>query len=118
MRRAVTAAAVIAVMLASACARAPAVRQWGIPVYPGAAAIGSTNAGASFALYHTSDSFSVVDRWYASQLPQATTQHASDQRRQQATFLLADSADGRRTVHIEREGAVTAILLTKVDGRP
>ncbi len=113
MRRAVT-AAVIAALLASACARAPAAWQWGIPVYPGATAIGSANAGASFALYHTSDGFSTVDRWYASQLPQATTQHASDERRERSTFALADSADGRRTVHIEREGTITAILLTKI----
>jgi len=103
------------VLLASACtsrADAPAGFEWGLPVYPRATLAGNTASKASFALYHTADPVQTVAAWYASELP-ANAQRAIDEKREQATFALYDK-HSRRTVHIQREGSTTSILLTKL----
>ena len=115
MRRAAFAAAGTALVL-FACWRTaapPSTWKWGIPVYPHASLAGSTNAAASFVLYHTSDAVDVVDGWYARYLP-ARAQHVYDKARQESTFAIFDDTESR-TVHIQREDAVTTILVTKVE---
>jgi hypothetical protein len=107
--------AIAGTIVATACAHAPdppAGYRWGMPVYPHAAAAGSNTAKASFVLYRTGDPVAAVDAWYAAELPPGT-QHAYDAKRGQATFALFDRA-GRRTVHIEREGASTVIEITRI----
>ena len=117
--RAMALAAIVA-LLVSACSHAagpPAAWHWGLPVYPGASLAGSSSAHASFVLYHTGDPVQTVDAWYQRYLPARSTQHAYDQSGERSTFALFDATGASRTVHIEREGALTAILLTKVDAR-
>lgn len=109
----VTVASVVA-----ACSQrhqAPANYEWGLPVYPGAAVIGKSLAKASFVLYETGDPVSTVDAWYAAELPRSAS-HAYDAAHERSTFALYDARD-RRTVHIEREGSETAILLTDLKER-
>jgi hypothetical protein len=111
----VAAFAVAAAIVTAACAHAPdppAGYRWGIPIYPRAAAAGSETSKASFVIYKTDDPVDAVDAWYAAELPRGT-QHAYDAERRQATFALFDR-DGRRTVHIEREGASTIIEITRL----
>lgn len=108
-------AASLALLLAfsAACApphRAPAGHVWGLPVYPGAVVVGKSSARASFVLYRTGDPVETVDAWYAVELP-STASHAYDATHDRSTFALFDPHN-RRTVHIEREGSSTAILLT------
>lgn len=103
------------VIAASACAHrlaAPAAWQWGMPVYPGSTLQGKSSAKASFVLYSTRDPLDDVYAWYLAQLPSGTP-HAFSEQKQQGTFALFD-AHGRRTVHVEREGATTAIMLTNL----
>ena len=90
----------------------PTAWQWGLPVYPNAALQGKSAAKASFVLYRTSDSLDAVYRWYLDVLPKDTP-HAYSALKQQATFALFN-ARARRTVHIEREGSSTVILLTNL----
>jgi len=107
---------IVLACLIAGCAgghKPPAGYEWGLPVYPGAVVDGKGAARASFALYHTRDAVEAVDRWYAAELP-AGTPHANDVARQTSTFAIFD-AHSRRTVHIEREGSTTAIMLTKLD---
>lgn len=116
----IAALAPMVALLVSACAHAagpPASWHWGLPVYPRASVVGSSSAQASFVLYHTGDSVQTVDAWYQRYLPAHGAQHAYDSAGERSTFALFDTSGGSRTVHIEREGAVTAILLTKVDAR-
>ena len=102
-------------LLASGCASradSPAGFEWGLPVYPHTSLVAKNASKASFALYHTSDSVKTVTAWYESQLP-GDAQRAIDTHREQATFALFDKGS-RRTVHIQREGSTTSILLTKL----
>ena len=102
-------------IIAGACAHhlaAPAGWSWGLPIYPGATLQGASTSKAAFVLYRTQDSLADVDQWYAAQLPRGTP-HAFSATSQQATFALFD-AHTRRTVHVQREGSSTAILLTDV----
>ena len=99
--------------LIAACSHAqprPAGHQWGLPVYPGAVVVGKSTAKASFVLYRTGDPVSSVDAWYAAELPH-TASHAYDAAHDRSTFALFGARD-RRTVHIERDGDHTAIMLT------
>lgn len=105
----------IALMVSAACTparRAPMNYQWGMPVYPGAIVAGTSAAKASFVLYRTGDSVEAVDAWYAAELP-AHTSHAVDIAHDRSTFALFAPHD-RKAVHIEREGAATTILLTRL----
>ena len=105
-------------LVCASCARRPdppTAWQWGIPVYPHATVIGSTRAAASFVLYRTGDAVADVDAWYAAELPKGT-QHAYDAAGQQSTFAVFD-AGARRTVHVQREGSATAILVTKLQAK-
>lgn len=118
MRRSRT--AITGVIIALACASAgcskphlaPAGQKWGLPIYPHASVIGTSAATASFVLYRTADDVSTVDAWYAVELPRGVS-HAYDAARGRSTFALFDPHD-RRTVHIEREGSYTAIMLTEL----
>lgn len=104
-----------ALVFAAACApthHPPAGYQWGLPVYPGAVAAGRSAAKASFVLYRTDDPVRTVDAWYAAELPSRAS-HAYDVAHDRSTFALFDPHD-RKTVHIEREGSSTAILLTNL----
>jgi len=104
-----------ALALAAACGPArlpPAGYQWGVPIYPGAAAVGRSAAKASFILYRTDDPVRTVDAWYAAELPSRAS-HAYDVAHDRSTFALFDAHD-RRTIHIEREGSTTSILLTNL----
>lgn len=101
------------IALSAACApslHAPAGYQWGLPVYPGAVVTGKSYSKASFVLYRTDDPVVTVDAWYAAELPKNAS-HAYDAAHDRSTFALFDPRS-RRTVHIEREGASTTILLT------
>jgi hypothetical protein len=103
----------LSIALSAACApslHAPVGYQWGLPVYPGAVVAGKSSARASFVLYRTDDPVETVDAWYAAELPKNAA-HAYDAAHDRATFALFDPRS-RRTVHIEREGSSTAILLT------
>ncbi|HET9341987.1 MAG TPA: hypothetical protein VFO25_03580 [Candidatus Eremiobacteraceae bacterium] len=103
----------VLIALSAACApslRAPAGHQWGLPVYPGAVVTGKSSSKASFVLYRTDDPVETVDAWYAAELPKSAS-HAYDAAHDRSTFALFDP-HSRRTVHIEREGSSTAILLT------
>lgn len=114
-RRRAAAFAMGCVLLGAACAShadAPAGFEWGLPVYPHTTLVGKNASKASFALYHTTDSVETVTAWYESQLP-GDAQRAVDTARDQATFALFDK-HSRRTVHIQREGSTTSILLTKL----
>jgi hypothetical protein len=103
----------LAVALCAACAparRAPAGYQWGLPVYPGAVVVGKSSAKASFVLYRTADPVETVDAWYVAELPTSAS-HAYDIAHDRSTFALFDPHD-RKTIHVEREGSATAIMLT------
>jgi len=103
------------IALSAACApslHAPAGYQWGLPVYPGAVVTGKSSSKASFVLYRTGDPVETVDAWYAAELPKNAA-HAYDAAHDRSTFALFDP-HSRRTVHIEREGSSTAILLTNL----
>ena len=98
-----------------ACSHAPprpAGYQWGLPVYPGATVAGRSTAKASFVLYRTDDDVAMVDAWYVAELPKNAS-HAYDAVQGRSTLALFD-ARGRRTVHIERHGSVTSIMLTSL----
>ena len=106
---------VLAIALCAGCAparRAPAGYQWGLPVYPGAVVVGKSSAKASFVLYRTDDAVESVDAWYTAELPTSAT-HAYDLAHDRSTFALFDAHD-RKTIHIEREGSATAIMLTEL----
>lgn len=90
--------------------KGPAGFVWGLPVYPGAALVGKSTSHASFVLYRTNDAAATVDAWYAAELPKSAS-HAADLTHERSTFALFD-VQGRRTVHIERDGATTEIMLT------
>jgi hypothetical protein len=81
-----------------------------LPVYPGAVVVGKSSARASFVLYRTDDAVETVDAWYMAELPTSAS-HAYDLARDRSTFALFDARD-RKTIHIEREGSATAIMLT------
>ena len=103
------------VALSAACApslRPPAGLKWGLPVYPGAVVAGKASSKASFVLYRTGDPVETVDAWYAAELPKGAA-HAYDAAHDRSTFALF-YPHSRRTVHIEREGSSTAILLTNL----
>ena len=102
-----------AIALSAGCAPAhpaPTGYQWGLPVYPGAVVVGKSSAKASFVLYRTDDPVETVDAWYVAELP-ASASHAYDLAHDRSTFALFDAHD-RKTIHIEREGSATAIMLT------
>lgn len=88
----------------------PAGYQWGLPVYPGSAIVGKSSAKASFVLYRTDDPVETVDAWYVAELPTSAS-HAYDLAHDRSTFALFEPHD-RKTIHIEREGSATAIMLT------
>ncbi|HYK53057.1 MAG TPA: hypothetical protein VEV38_05965 [Candidatus Eremiobacteraceae bacterium] len=103
----------LAIALCAACSparRPPAGYQWGLPVYPGAVVVGKTSAKASFVLYRTDDPVETVDAWYVAKLPTSVS-HAYDLAHDRSTFAVFDAHD-RKTIHIEREGSATAILIT------
>ena len=94
--------------------RAPSGWQWHMPVYPGATLQGKSTAKASFFLYRTADAIDDVYGWYLAQMPPGTP-HAYSAAKHEATFALFDPRS-RRTVHIERNGSSTMILLTNLAG--
>jgi len=116
MNRTAAALAAACVTLSGGCAHrlaAPAGHQWDMPVYPGAKFEGKSDAKASFVLYRTNDTIDDVYAWYVAQLPQGTP-HAYSPEKHEATFALFD-ARSRRTVHIQRDGSSTDIILTKLN---